>query len=87
MCPSECTQHRCTAAWVVCLNHDPQAELEKAVKEKAVERRRGVFEKTKEEVAKRVKFEDAVSVMWSVVVILKFSFSSSTVYFSIFALD
>ena len=32
------------------------------MKEKVVERRTAVFEKTKEEVAKRVKFEDAVSV-------------------------
>ena len=42
-----------------------QAELEKAIKEKVVERRKTVFEKTKEEVAKRVKFEDAVSVMYT----------------------
>lgn len=39
-----------------------QGELEKALKEKVIERRNAVFEKTKEEVAKRVKFEDAVSV-------------------------
>ena len=39
-----------------------QGELEKALKEKVIEKRSTVFEKTKEEVAKRVKFEDAVSV-------------------------
>lgn len=50
------------------LNYGLQAELEKVVREKTVDRRRVVFEKTKEEVAKRVKFEDAVSVVWSVVV-------------------
>jgi CRISPR/Cas system-associated endoribonuclease Cas2 len=40
-----------------------QGELEKALKEKVIEKRNTVFEKTKEEVAKRVKFEDAVSVI------------------------
>ena len=39
-----------------------QGELEKALKEKVIEKRNAVFEKTKEEVAKRVKFEDIVSV-------------------------
>ena len=52
-----------------------QVELEKAVKEKVMERRNTLFEKTKQEVAKRVKFEDAVSivVMWYTYVVNKLS--------------
>ena len=38
-----------------------QEELDKAVKEKVLEKRSAVFEKTKLEVGKRAKFEDAVS--------------------------
>ena len=44
-----------------CIRSCFQGELEKAVKEKVIERRNAVFEKTKEEVAKRVKYEDTVS--------------------------
>ena len=39
-----------------------QADVEKAVREKVLEKRTALFEKSKEEVGKRVKFEDAVSV-------------------------
>lgn len=45
-----------------CTQSCSQGELEKALKEKVIEKRNAVFEKIKEEVAKRVKFEDAVSV-------------------------
>ena len=48
--------------WTISISLLSQGELEKALKEKVIEKRSTVFEKTKEEVTKRVKFEDAVSV-------------------------